>query len=110
VTPEGTTTLERIRRRVRQGHFQLSKHATRQMDVRGRTLEEVQLILLEGEIIRHYPDEQPYPEWLFLGYPGGPEDPCYVVVASNDETVIVTVHNYDPEVYEADHRTRRSPS
>ena len=29
------------------------------------------------------------------------------VVASNDETVIVTVHQYDPEVYDPDHRTRR---
>lgn len=36
-----------------------------------------------------------------------PYDPCYVVVASNDETVIVTIHDYDPEVYEPDHRTRR---
>jgi len=39
------------------------------------------------------PCEKPYPEWLFLGYPGQHDDPCYVVVASNDETVIVTVHN-----------------
>jgi hypothetical protein len=29
------------------------------------------------------------------------------VVASNDETIIVTVHDYDPEVYEPDYRTRR---
>ncbi len=30
-----------------------------------------------------------------------------VIVAINDETIIVTVHDYDPEVYEPDHRTRR---
>jgi hypothetical protein len=48
-----------------------------------------------------------YPAYLFLGYPHGPNDPCYVDVASNDETVFVTVHEYDPEVYEPDHRTRR---
>ena len=29
------------------------------------------------------------------------------VVASNDETLIVTVHDFDPEVYEPDYRTRR---
>ena len=34
-------------------------------------------------------------------------DPCYAVVASNDETLIVTVHEYDPDVYEPDHRARR---
>ena len=110
MTRESDPLLERMRTRVRQGHFRLSQHATQQMDSRGRTLEAVQQTILEGEIIRHYPDEQPYPECLFLGYPGGPEDPCYVVVASNDETVIVTVHNYDPAIYGADHRTRRRPS
>jgi hypothetical protein len=55
-------------------------------------------------------NERPYPEFLFLGYPGVAEEPCYVVVASNAETVIVTVHNHDPDVYEADHRTRRRQS
>lgn len=58
-------------------------------------------------MIREYPDEKPYPEYLFLGYPSERDDPCYVVIASNDETIIVTVHDYDPEVYEPDHRTRR---
>jgi hypothetical protein len=77
------------------------------MGVRGRTLEDVKQTIFAGEIIREYPQEKPYPEFLFLGYPGRPDDPCYVVVASNDETVIVTVHNYDPDVYETDHRTRR---
>jgi len=79
------------------------------MGVRARTLEEVKQAILAGAIIREYPEEKPYPEFLFLGYPGRRDDPCYVVVASNDETVIVTVHNYDPEVYEADHRPRRRP-
>lgn len=102
--------LERICDRVRRGHFRLSKHATRQMASRGRTLEDVRRTVMGGEIIREYPEEQPYPEFLFLGYPGPPDKPCYVVVASNDETIIVTVHNYDPEIYEADHRTRRKRS
>jgi len=77
------------------------------MGLRGRSLEDVKQSIVGGECIREYIEEEPYPEFLFLGYPGRPGDPCYVVVASNDETVIVTVHNYDPEVYEADHRTRR---
>jgi hypothetical protein len=79
------------------------------MGLRARTLEDVKQAILAGEIIREYPDEKPYPEFLFLGYPRQPDDPCYVVVASNDETVIVTVHNYDPDVYEADDHTWRRP-
>lgn len=98
---------ESIRERVRQNQFHLSKHATKRMDLRGRTLADITQVILTGEVIREYPNEKPYPEYLFLGYPHGPDNPCYVVVASNDETIIVTVHDYDPEVYEPDHRTRR---
>ena len=98
---------EPIRTRVRQNQFRLSKHATKRMDLRGRTLTDIKQVILAGEVIREYPNEKPYPEYLFLGYPHGPDDPCYVVVASNDETIIVTVHDYDPGVYEPDRRTRR---
>ena len=89
------------------GAFDCPKHATKQMGLQGRPLGDITHTILTGEIIRGYPDEKPYPEWLFLGYPGQHDDPCYVVVASNDETVIVTVHNWDPEVYEVDHHIRR---
>lgn len=104
---ETPSLLESIRARMRQNDFRISKHAVRRMDLRARTLADVQQVVLRGELIREYPDEVPYPEYLFLGYPGSSGTPCYVVVASNDETVIVTVHDHDPEVYEPDHRTRR---
>lgn len=105
---EGTLdVIKSIQGRVRKNNFRLSKHATKRMDLRGRSLENIKRVILGGEVIREYPNEKPYPEYLFLGYPHGPDDPCYVVVASNDETVIVTIHDYDPEVYEPDHRTRR---
>ena len=97
----------RMQLRAREGQLRLSKHATKQMGLRGRTLADVTHTLLTGEVIRTYPEEKPYPEFLFLGYPQGSDDPCYVVVASNDETVNITVHNLDPEIYEPDHRTRR---
>jgi hypothetical protein len=71
-------------------------------------MSDIERVVLDGAVIREYPDEKPYPEYLFLGYPRGMDDPCYVVVASNDETVIVTIHEDDPAVYEADHRTRRT--
>jgi len=99
--------IETIRGRIRQNQFRLSKHVTKRMDLRGWTVADIREVVLAGEIIREYPDEKPYPEYLFLGYPGAANAPCYVVVASNDETVVVTVHDYDPEIYEPDYRTRR---
>lgn len=107
--PEEDTSdvIKVIRRRVRENQFRLSKHVTKRMDLRGRTLPDIKQVVVKGEVIREYPNEKPFPEYLFLGYPHGADDPCYVVVASNDETVIVTVHDHDPEVYEPNHRTRR---
>jgi hypothetical protein len=96
-----------IRERVRQDRFRLSKHVAKRMDLRARTLADIRQVVLSGEVVREYPHERPYPEYLFLGYLRGTNDPCYVVVASNDETIFVTVHDYDPEIYEPDHRTRR---
>jgi len=104
---DNTDAVERIRERVLHSQFRISKHAAKRMDLRARNLEDIRQVILSGEVIREYPDEKPYPEYLFLGYPSERDDPCYVVIASNDETIIVTVHDYDPEVYEPDHRTRR---
>lgn len=100
--------VDRIRERVRRHKFRLSKHVIKRMDLRGRTIQDITQVILTGEVIREYPHEKPYPEYLFLGYPQGSDEPCYVVAASNDETVIVTIHDYDPEIYEPDHRTRRT--
>ena len=102
--------IQTIKERALHNRFRLSKHAVKRMDLRGRTLADIREVLSTGEVIQDYPHEKPYPEFLFLGYPGKSQDPCYVVVASNDENVIVTVHDYDPEVYEPDHRTRRKQS
>jgi hypothetical protein len=37
---------------------------------------------------------------------GQSDGPCHIVVAGNDEAIIVTVYNYAPEVYKVDHRRR----
>jgi len=97
--------IENINRRVAADNFLISKHAEKQRNLRGQSIEHIKQVILFGEVIRTYPHEKPYPEYLFLGYIDN--EPCYVVVASNKETVIVTVHNYDPDVYEPNHQTRR---
>ncbi len=104
---EEQDTIRLIKERVLDNQLRLSKHAVKRMDLRGRTLADIRAVIAAGEVIQEYPHEKPYPEYLFLGYPRGSQDPCYAVVASNDETIVVTVHDYDPEIYEPDHRTRR---
>ena len=68
-----SAVTELIRARMRQNQFHLSKHATKQLDLRGRTLIDLIQVILSGEVIQEYPHEKPYPEYLFLGYPHGPK-------------------------------------
>lgn len=67
---------ESIRVRMRQGQFRLSKHATKRMDLRGRTLTDIQQVILTGEVIQEYPNENPYPEYLFPGHGEKSDEMC----------------------------------
>jgi hypothetical protein len=58
--PEGPY-IERIRARIRHGDFRFSKHATKRMGLRGRTLHDVQHTILEGELLREYPERKALP-------------------------------------------------
>lgn len=70
--------------------------------------DDVRNALESGEPIEDYPDDQPYPSRLVLGWTG--ETPLHVVVATNvleRKLIIVTVYVPDPERWSADLRTRR---
>jgi hypothetical protein len=74
------------------------------------TVDEVRAVLEQGEIIDENPDALPYPSRLMLGRVGGRS--LHVVLAENradDETVVVTVHEPDPALWQPGSRRRRSP-
>ena len=57
--------------------------------------EDVRHVLETGEIVTDYPDDQPYPGRLVLGWCG--ERPLHIVVADNyvdNETIVITT--YEP--------------
>lgn len=72
-------------------------------------VEDMRQVLAGGETIREYPDDVPYPSRLVLGWIGG--RPIHVVAASNvanDETVVITVYEPDPAIWEVDFKRKRS--
>lgn len=72
-------------------------HALQRMFQRGITADEVRQALVNGKTIEAYPNDQPYPSRLVLGWRG--PRPLHLVVADNmvgQETIIVTV--YEPDV------------
>ncbi len=69
-------------------------HAIQRMFQRGLSEVDVRLVLESGDVIQEYPDDQPYPSRLVLGW-SGPR-PIHVVVSENQddhEVVVITVMN-----------------
>jgi hypothetical protein len=83
-------------------------HALQRMFERRVSVEDVKIVVGSGETIEDYPEDKPYPSRLVLGWRGS--RPLHVVVAHNlsdNEIVVITVYEPDPELWEADYRRRR---
>lgn len=80
------------------------------MAERGISLDDIRQVLESGEVIESYPGDRPYPSRLILGYAG--DRPLHVVAAEADDlnrTIIVTVYEPDPALWEPEFRQRRKP-
>ena len=88
-------------------HF--SRHAFERMFQRGIDPDAVVQIVSSGEVIADYPDDQPYPSTLILGFHGG--QPVHAVVARDPETSechVVTIYRPDPVMWDEAYKKTRS--
>lgn len=98
-----------IHSHIRAKHYRLTRHATIARLERGITIAEIEQALLNGEIIEEYPDDQPYPSCLVLGWLES-GDPLHIVCSRGDiEPALRIVTIYEPEeaLWESDYKTRR---
>lgn len=71
-------------------------HAIRRMFERDISVADVRHVLATGDIIESYPEDQPYPSRLVLGFVDN--RPLHVVAAYNEhENQIITITVYQPE-------------
>jgi hypothetical protein len=85
-------------------------HAVQRMSERAITEQDVREILSAGESIEEYPDDTPYASRLMLGWCR--DRPLHVVAAENaeaNETIVITVYDPDPTLWEPGFRQRRRP-
>ncbi len=83
-------------------------HAIQRMFERSITEEEIELVISEGEVIKKYPEDKPYPSRLILGWID--KRPLHVVVAINRENsliIVVTVYEPDPEIWTLNFKRRQ---
>ena len=98
-----------IREHVRTKRYRLTRHVTIVRLERGITIAVLEQALLTGEIVEQYPDDQPYPSCLVLGWLTS-GDPLHVVCSrGNLEPALRIVTLYEPEdaLWESDYKTRK---
>jgi hypothetical protein len=72
--------------------------------------DEVAVAVASGEVIAEYPDDTPFPSVLLLQIVG--ERPLHVVASEDPASgtcYIVTAYPPDPELWNPDFKTRRTP-
>lgn len=72
------------------------------------SVEEVRTVVNGGDVIEDYPGDTPFPGRLLLGWSG--KRPIHVVAADDphsDITVVITVYQPDPRLWDRDFRKRR---
>mgnify|MGYP001766175509 CR=1 FL=1 len=85
-----------------------SRHAMERMFQRAISPATVERIVRKNHVVAEYPDDQPYPSCLLLGFDGA--RPIHVVVGydrKRDEAYIVTVYEPDREAWSDDFSKRR---
>lgn len=93
-------------------HCHFTDHARREMESEplGRIrVDEILQALETGEIIEEYPDDQPYPSGLILGYTttGRAIHIVCAPVTAEERLIIITTYQPDPDRWEPDLRGRK---
>lgn len=85
------------------------RHAVERMAARNITRDDVEFVVRDGEVIREYADDTPYPSRLILGW--SENRPLHVVAADDNaanEIYIITVYEPDSEIWDEDFRSRKT--
>ncbi len=100
--------LLKFREIILQGKIEWRKHVLQKLAERGISQEAVRDVLLNGERVRDYADDKPFPSALFLGYVSG--KPFHVVAACDEmqeEVFMITAYEPSLEIFEPDYKTKR---
>ena len=88
--------IENTKKLIREEKFLISKHARIRMFQRNISTNDIKEILLNGEIIEEYLDDQPCPSVLILSFLNNL--PYHIVVAECEDHIrIITIYRPDED-------------
>jgi hypothetical protein len=87
--------------------YEYSNHAIAQMFKRGISADEVEAAIENGENIKEYPQDTPFPSFLKLYFSNA--RPIHVVVSQDNSTgicFVITAYQPDPSLWNSDFKTK----
>ena len=98
--------IHTLREYYRQDLVLFSKHVLQRMIQRNITQDDIETVLLSGEIIEQYPDDYPFPSCLVYG--SSNDIVIHVVMAdSGDYATVITAYRPDSDRFMSDLKTRK---
>jgi len=98
-------TLKGIQDKIKKKNYRFSDHAVKRMIERSINRNEVEEVILNGEIIEEYPEDKYSPSCLIYGLTRK-EKPLHVQVSLPPAVVIITTYEPDPGEW-LDYKIRR---
>jgi hypothetical protein len=98
-------TIDAIRNKIKSGTYLFSDHAVKRMIKRNVARQEVESVILAGDIIEEYPGDKYSPSCLIYGKTQAGRD-LHIQVSCPPSVVVITVYEPDPEEW-VNSRTRR---
>ncbi|MFN0174873.1 MAG: DUF4258 domain-containing protein [Saprospiraceae bacterium] len=87
--------------------YEYINHAIAQMFKRSISAEDVEATIENGEIIKDYPEDSPFPSQLKLNYVGN--RPIHVVVSQDSSTwvcYVITAYEPDSSLWKSDFKSK----
>lgn len=100
--------IEKLRNAIKEGSFEWRKHTLIRLAQLGISQDIVLKVILEGEVIKDYPEDKPFPSSLIFKMIES--EPYHVVVSFDIESrkaYIITVYEPTLDKFEPDFKTRR---
>ena len=100
--------MTHIKSLTSEGKIIWTEHVATRIRERGIVRADVIECIENGEIIKQYPDDTPFPSCLILGH-CSMNEPLHIVVGLNADTLccIITTYRPDPEKWDPDYKTRK---
>lgn len=99
--------IDEIAEKIRDDHFEFSKHAVDQSIIRQITVQEVREVFSAAEIIEDYPDDKYGPSYLIFGKTDSGR-PLHVQCSYPSRPLVKIITLYQPDLERwVDFKTRR---